>query len=122
MLEQIQIQRLLDIALFGCHKGEVGLARQVIEGLDQVLCDSPELEICRAMSFYTVNQFDQAMEVLTKAEASFGDNLMVKTHKGIVQSLMGEKDDARKTLEAVVQNSHDPDAVTLASAFLDEAL
>ena len=71
MLERQQIQRLLDLAFLGCQTGHIGLARQVVEGLDQMLGNSVELEICRAMGYYTVDQFETAKEILAAAWEKF---------------------------------------------------
>lgn len=114
MLERIQIQRLLDIAFLGCKEGVTGLSRQVIEGLDELLKDSSELEICRAMSFYTVDQFEEAVEVLTQAQGKFPDNQMIKTHMGLVDILMENTSEAKEKLDQVISDDSDPDAVKLA--------
>lgn len=121
MLEQDQTQRLLDIAFYGCQKGEVGLARQVIKGLDQLLSDSPELEICRAMSFYTLDQFEEALDILDRAGKAFPDNQMIAVHGALVGILGGEKDAARTVLAEVISADQDKDAVKLAQALLEEA-
>ena len=108
MLERRQIQRLLDVALLGCQKGHAGLARQVIEGLDQMLEESPELEICRAMSFYTVDQFEEANEVLSAAEENFSEDQMIKTHAALVDLLMGNTHEAKEKLDHVISEDKDP--------------
>lgn len=114
MLERKQIQRLLDIALLGCQKGQTGLARQVIEGLDQMLEDSPELEICRAMSFYTVDQFEDANEILSAAEEKFPEDPMIKTHAALVDLLMENTHEAREKLDYVISEDKDSAATKLA--------
>lgn len=120
MLERNQIQRLLDIAYLGCQKGHVGLAREVIDGLDQLLENSVELEICRAMAFYTVDQFEPALEVLNAANEKFPENAMIQTHTALVDILMKNTVDAQKKLEAVISKNDDPAATTLAKTLLTE--
>lgn len=121
MLEKDQIQRLLDIAFMGCQNGQVGLARKVIDGLDQVLAHSPELEICKAMSFYVVDQFEPALAVLSDAGQAFPDNDMIKVHTALVHTLSGEKETARQTLSALAESSQEPGAAALAKSLLEEA-
>ena len=114
MLEQKQIKRLLDIAFLGCQKGHIGLARNVIEGLDQMLENSVELEICRAMSFYTVDQFEKAAEVLSAAGEKFPGDQMIKTYSALVDILMENLFEAKEKLNSVISKNKDKDAVNLA--------
>lgn len=118
MLEQQQIQRLLDIAFLGCHKGQAGLSRIVIQGLDQVLENSVELEICRAMSFYTVDQFEEARQILSEALDKFPGDAMVLTHTALVEILEGNINDAKEKLGGVIAENKDPEAVELAEKLL----
>ena len=120
MLEQHQIQRLLDIAFVGCQQGRSGLARQVIEGLDLLLEDSLELEICRAMSFYTVNDFGRAREILDAAAEKFAHDPMCITHLALVDILEGETAQARERLDGVIAQNKDAEAVQLATSLVAE--
>lgn len=120
MLERQQIQRLLDIAFLGCHNGYIGLARQVVEGLDQVLEDSVELEICRAMGYYTVDQFEAANAVLSAAEEKFPGNHMIQTHMALVDLLMGNIFEAKEKLNRVITQDQDLDAQKLAQILVAE--
>jgi thioredoxin-like negative regulator of GroEL len=120
MLERKQTQRLLDIALLGCHTGYTELSRNVVEGLDQLLAKSAELEICRAMGYYTVDQFDEAKKILAAAEEAFPDNQMVKTHTALVDILMGETIEAKKNLDQVAAQDEDEDAQKLALTLIKQ--
>ncbi len=120
MLERKQTQRLLDIALLGCQTGHTALARDVVEGLDQLLEKSAELEICRAMGYYTVDQFDEAKEILGAALERFPDDQMVKTHTALVDILMGETIDAKKTLDQVAAQNKDADAQKFAATLMEQ--
>jgi thioredoxin-like negative regulator of GroEL len=120
MLERKQTQRLLDIALLGCQTGHTTLARDVIEGLDQLLEKSAELEICRAMGYYTVDQFDEAKEILGAALERFPDDQMVKTHTALVDILMGETIDAKKNLDQVAAQNKDADAQKFAATLIEQ--
>lgn len=114
MLERNQIQRLLDMAFLGCQKGCIGEARQVIDGLDLLLENSAELEICRAMSHYAVDQFDQANGILAAAKEKHPDNPMIDTQQALVDILMEKSAEAGKKLDQVIRANRDPDAVKLA--------
>ncbi|MDY0220910.1 MAG: hypothetical protein RBR67_07220 [Desulfobacterium sp.] len=120
MLERKQTQRLLDIALLGCQTGHTALARDVVAGLDQLLEKSAELEICRAMGYYTVDQFDEAKKILDAALENFPENQMVKTHKALVDILMGETIDSKKNLDQVAAQDKDMDAQKLALTLIKQ--
>ncbi|MBI9092607.1 MAG: hypothetical protein JEZ12_25605 [Desulfobacterium sp.] len=118
MLERKQIQRLLDIAFLGFQKGHTAQARQVIDGLDQLLEESVELEICRAMGFYTVDQFEAATEILSAAEEKYPENPMVKTHTALVDLLLGNTFEAKNKLDHVIEGDLDPQATALAKQLM----
>lgn len=120
MLERKQTQRLLDIALLGCQTGHTALARDVVDGLDQLLENSAELEICRAMGYYTVDQFDEAKKILAAARERFPDDQMVKTHTALVDILMDDPLEAKKNLDQVVAQDKDVDAQKLALALIEQ--
>jgi len=120
MLEKQQTKRLMDIALLGCQTGHTGLARQVVEGLDQLLDQSVELEICRAMGYYTVDQFEVAKEILGAALEKFPGDQMIKTHIALVDILMGETMEAQKSLDQVVAQDKDLDAQKLAKTLVEQ--
>jgi len=120
MLERKQIQRLLDIAFLGCHNGHTGLSRQVVQGLDQLLEDSVELEICRAMGHYTVDQFDEANDILSRAEEKFPGDHMIKTHMALVDLLKGNTFEAKEKLDQVISHGKDPAAQNLAQKLVAE--
>jgi len=96
------------------------LAREVIQGLDQLLDDSVELEICRAMGFYTVDQFDSARDVLSAAEEKFPGNPMVKTHMALVDVLTDNTPAAKEKLDQVIAEAKDPAATDLAQKLVSE--
>ena len=120
MLEKREIQRLLDIGFLGCNRGYAALSRKVIAGLDQVLDSSVELEICRAMGHYTVDEFDAARDILNAALERFPGEAMVLTHLALAEGLAGETDAARNRLEGVMADSKDEAAKTLAGKLLEE--
>ncbi|MBF0201775.1 MAG: hypothetical protein HQK66_10785 [Desulfamplus sp.] len=120
MLEPNQIKRLLDIAALGCHRGHAGLAREIITGLDQLLENSVELEICRAMSYYTVDQFPEAIDILSSAGEKFPGNPMITAHMALVEILMDNGIDARKKLDAVAAQSEDLEAKRLAEILISQ--
>lgn len=114
MLEKQQIKRLMDIAFTGCQNGSASHARRVIKGLDQMLENSVELEICRAMSFYTVDQFEEAGKVLKAAHDNFPDDQMVVTHMALVDILTENMPEAAEKLNKVISDGKDQEAVSLA--------
>ena len=85
-----------------------------------MLEESVELEICRAMSFYTVDQFKEANEILSTAEERFPDDDMVKTHIALVDLLMGNTFEAREKLDRVMAREKDPEAKKLAQELIAE--
>lgn len=120
MLEKHEVQRLLDLAYFGFQNGKGKLASDIIEGLDQILDKSVELEICRAMGFYTIDRFDEARQVLEKAQEFSPDNSMVEVHMALVDILEEKFNDARQKISRVVETDDDPAATALAKTFLEE--
>ncbi|MCG8566387.1 MAG: hypothetical protein MI747_15025 [Desulfobacterales bacterium] len=120
MLEKYQTKRLLDIAFLGCQRGETALARKVIAGLDLLLDDSVELEICRAMSHYTVDEFEPAREVLTAALDRFPNEPLLGIHLALVDHLTDQDFQARERLDQVLASDADSDVLALARAIREE--
>lgn len=120
MLEKHEVQRLLDLAFFGFQNGKGKLSREIIEGLDQLLEESVELEICRAMGFYTIDEFEKARQVLENALGVFPDNSMVRIYMALVDILEEKSEDAREKILNVIEKDDDPEAVALGKTFLKE--
>ena len=119
MLEKNEIQRLLDIAFLGFHTGKTLLARDIVKGLDHVLKESVELEICRAMGFFSVDRFEEARQVLESAEEKFTQSSMVKVYTALVDILEKKYQDAEAKLTRIIEIGDDPAAVRLGQTLLD---
>lgn len=122
MLDTVQYKRLLDIAFSAVSKGFPGEAGVILDGLEKVLPDSPEVGICRAVTQYTVNDFGAAHETLGEVLKAEPDNEIALAHLGILYHLGGESDEARKRLQVIVNDGEDEQAKALAQAMLDDVL
>ncbi|WP_461211051.1 tetratricopeptide repeat protein [Desulfocurvus sp. DL9XJH121] len=122
MLDIIECKRLLDIAFTACQEGFPGEAREILDGLELALPDSPEVRICRAMSHYVVNEFDAAHVILGDVLAADPGNEIALAHLGVLYKLAHQPDEARKQFELVLVEGTDPQARALSQAMLDEAM
>ncbi|MCK9239991.1 tetratricopeptide repeat protein [Desulfocurvus sp.] len=122
MLSTVECKRLLDIAFAASSGGFPGEARAILDGLERIWPDSPEVRICRAVNHYVVNDFDKAHQCLGDVLAADPGNEFALAHLGVVYHLAGEADEARRTLEAVVRDGENPQAVALAEAMLKDVL
>lgn len=122
MLSTVDCKRLLDIAFAASSGGFPGEARAILDGLEKVWPDSPEVKICRAVNHYVVNDFDKAHQCLGDVLAADPGNEFALAYLGVVYHLAGEDGEARKALETVARDGEDPQAVALAKAMLKDVL
>lgn len=104
MLEDVQLQRLIDIGMTACHNGRIGEARTIFEGvLGQKPGFSPAL-IGQALSHITVNEFDDAISLLKGSVLNANpEDAEARAILGLAYFLAGKKDEARAELESVAE-------------------
>lgn len=122
MLSTIECKRLLDIAFMASSQGYAGQARAILDGLEKVWPDSPEVKVCRAMSHYVVNDYVEALEKLAEVLKDDPGNEIAAAHLGVLYHLAGQENEARTELTRVAEQGTDPAAVELAKSMLKDVL
>lgn len=124
MLSDMQIQRLMDIALAACQKGLAGQAREIYAAVLTVKPAFAPAIIGLSFSRLVVDEFDVAEELLCREvldkNPKDADALLIL---GLCRTLAGRHMEARQTLEAaraVLPTADRECATPLADALLEK--
>ena len=118
MLNDEQISRLLDIANAGCHKGLVGEARAIYEGVLALKPGHVPALIGQALSHIVIGEFSQAEDVLRDILRSDPKDDDAKAMLGLSLFLEDKKEEAREVLESI--GDSDGKASALAASLLEQ--
>lgn len=105
MFTQEEIQRLLDIAHYGSHKGQTSSARKILLA---VLAFHPEHSgalLGLAHNHLTVGDFTKAEEILTNILNKNNADMEAKALLGLCYYLSGSKEKAKPLLKEVKNSS-----------------
>lgn len=101
MFTQEEIRRLLDIASYGTHKGQISPARTIFNA---VLSASPEhsgAKLGLAHNHIAVGEFDQAETLIKSVLEKNNADMEAKCMLGLCYCLADKKDEAKPVLEEV---------------------
>jgi len=119
MLNDTEIQRLLDAALAGLHKGQIALSRQVIDGILQTKPEFIPALIAKALSRIVVGEYAEADTILKEQVlARAPDDPDGLVYLALSAYLDGRKDEAKELFEKVPAGSKAASA--MAETFLAE--
>ncbi len=104
MLSEYQIQRLLDTANAGCHKGLPVAARIVYESILILKPGFPPAVIGQALSHIVVDEFIQAEEILEDYLQSNPDDADAQVFLGLSYMFSNKDKEAHALLEQAVAN------------------